>query len=77
MIIAGNYLDWPDTVRKGLGIVIGLSIGFVANWESQRGISSMNIPAVPASAVCNVALAEGGSPRRESETVVGAPRAYR
>jgi hypothetical protein len=40
MVIAGHHLDWPDTVHKGLGIVIGVSIGLVSNWESQRGIQA-------------------------------------
>jgi hypothetical protein len=40
ILVAGHHLDWPDTVRKGLGIVIGISIGVGVNWESQRDIQT-------------------------------------
>jgi hypothetical protein len=40
IIVAGQHLDWSDTVRKGLGVVIGIAIGVVVNWESQRGIQT-------------------------------------
>jgi uncharacterized membrane protein len=35
MIVAGEHLDWGDTLRKALGIGIGVSIGATANWEGK------------------------------------------
>lgn len=36
MIVAGHHLDWPDTIRKALGIVIGVSTGLIANWDGKK-----------------------------------------
>lgn len=45
MIVAGHHFDWPDTIRKALGIVIGVSMGLAPNWDGKKQATERLDPA--------------------------------